>query len=84
MNFFAEWRDPGEDIVTLGYDVLCVILINGLFSFWQEYRAEKALAASIFCCRITPPHCATAMRCNCWYQNWCRSRQGIMFLTTVG
>ena len=29
----------------LGYAILGVILINGLFSFWQEYRAERALSA---------------------------------------
>ena len=45
LAFFAEWRDPGQGMATLGYAVLAVILINGLFSFWQEYRAEKALLA---------------------------------------
>jgi sodium/potassium-transporting ATPase subunit alpha len=45
LAFFAEWRDPGQGMATLGYAVLGVILINGLFSFWQEYRAGKALAA---------------------------------------
>ena len=29
-------------IVMLGFAILGVILVNGLFSFWQEYRAEKA------------------------------------------
>ena len=29
----------------LGVAILCVILINGLFSFWQEYKAERAVAA---------------------------------------
>lgn len=45
LAFFAEWRDPGQGMATLGYAVLGVILVNGLFSFWQEYRAEKALTA---------------------------------------
>ena len=45
LAFFAEWKDPGQGMATLGYAVLGVILVNGLFSFWQEYRAEKALAA---------------------------------------
>jgi sodium/potassium-transporting ATPase subunit alpha len=35
LAFVAELADPGKG----------VILVNGLFSFWQEYRAERALAA---------------------------------------
>ena len=45
LAFFAEWREPGQGMAILGYAVLCVILVNGLFSFFQEYRAEKALEA---------------------------------------
>ena len=45
LAFWAEWNDPGKGMVTLGLAILGVILINGLFSFWQEYRAEQALAA---------------------------------------
>ncbi|MDH5299481.1 MAG: HAD-IC family P-type ATPase, partial [Desulfobulbaceae bacterium] len=45
LAFFAESRDPGQGMATLGYAILGVILINGLFSFWQQYRAEQALAA---------------------------------------
>lgn len=43
--FFAEWRAPGAGMATLGFAILGVILVNGLFSFWQEYRAEQAMAA---------------------------------------
>lgn len=28
----------------LGWAIWAVVLINGVFSFWQEYRAERALA----------------------------------------
>jgi len=28
-----------------GYAILGVILINGMFSFWQQFRAERAIAA---------------------------------------
>ncbi len=58
LAFFAEWREPGQGMAALGYAVLGVILVNGLFSFWQEYRAEKALAAL----RDLLPQYATALR----------------------
>ena len=45
LAFVAEASDPGQGMATLGYAILGVILVNGLFSFWQEYRAEKALEA---------------------------------------
>ena len=45
LAFFAEWRDPGQGMATLGFAIIGVIVINGVFSFWQAYRAEQALAA---------------------------------------
>ena len=33
------------DMPQLGYAIFAVILINAVFSFWQEYKAEKALDA---------------------------------------
>jgi len=45
LAFLAEAFDPGEGMATLGWAILGVILVNGVFSFWQEYRAERALAA---------------------------------------
>ncbi len=45
LAFFAEYQEPGQGMGTLGAAILGVILINGLFSFWQEHRAEQALAA---------------------------------------
>jgi sodium/potassium-transporting ATPase subunit alpha len=45
LAFVAELADPGKGMATLGFAILGVILVNGLFSFWQEYRAERALAA---------------------------------------
>jgi sodium/potassium-transporting ATPase subunit alpha len=45
LAFFAEAMQPGGGMATLGYAVLGVILINGVFSFWQQYRAECAISA---------------------------------------
>ncbi|HRX55837.1 MAG TPA: cation-transporting P-type ATPase, partial [Verrucomicrobiales bacterium] len=43
LSFFAEWRQPGEGMMMLGFAITGVILINGVFSFWQAYRAGQAL-----------------------------------------
>jgi calcium-translocating P-type ATPase len=45
LAFFAESRSPGEGMWQLGLAIVTVIVINGAFSFWQEYRAEQAIAA---------------------------------------
>ena len=43
LAFFAEWREPGQGMATLGFAIVGVILINGVFSFWQAYAALKKL-----------------------------------------
>ncbi|MCU0972613.1 MAG: cation-transporting P-type ATPase [Burkholderiales bacterium] len=45
LAFAAEWHQPGEGMASLGVAIVGVIVLNGVFSFWQEYRAERALAA---------------------------------------
>jgi sodium/potassium-transporting ATPase subunit alpha len=45
LALLAAYYQPGEGMATLGAAIVGVILINGAFSFWQEYRAERALAA---------------------------------------
>ncbi len=45
LAFFAAWRKPGQDMTHVGYAIVIVILVSGLFSFWQEYRVERTLAA---------------------------------------
>ena len=45
LAFVAESFDPGQGMARLGVAIVGVILINGVFSFWQEYRAERAVAA---------------------------------------
>jgi sodium/potassium-transporting ATPase subunit alpha len=45
LAFAAEVSSPGEGMARIGYAIILVILISGLFSFWQEYRNEQTLAA---------------------------------------
>ena len=45
LAMFAEFRSPGSGMWQLGMAILAVILVNGVFSFLQEYRAERAIAA---------------------------------------
>jgi magnesium-transporting ATPase (P-type) len=45
LAWIAEWRQPGQGMAVLGAAIVGVILINGVFSFWQEYRAERAILA---------------------------------------
>jgi len=47
MALFAETRQPGQGMGTLAIAIVLVIVINGGFSFWQEYRSEKALESLI-------------------------------------
>ncbi len=45
LAFFAEWSDPGQGMAKIGYAIVAVIVVSGLFSFWQEFRVERTLAA---------------------------------------
>jgi calcium-translocating P-type ATPase len=45
LALVAEWRDPDQGMALLAAAIVGVILINGVFSFWQEFRAERAMAA---------------------------------------
>jgi sodium/potassium-transporting ATPase subunit alpha len=45
LAFVAEWSDPGHGMAKVGYAILAVIVVSGLFSFWQEFRVERTLAA---------------------------------------
>jgi Ca2+-transporting ATPase len=36
---------PGVDMPQLGWAIFCVIIVNAVFSFWQEFKAEKAIEA---------------------------------------
>ena len=45
LAFLAEAYDPGQGMAKVGYAVIAVIVVSAIFSFWQEYRAERTLAA---------------------------------------
>lgn len=44
LAFVAEWSAPGQGMAKIGYAIVAVILVSGVFSFWQEYRVERTLA----------------------------------------
>ncbi len=46
----------------LGWAIVIVIVLNGVFSFVQEYRAERATAALSRCCPTWPRWSATGAR----------------------
>ena len=45
LSFLSEYLHPGEGMLTLGLAIIAVIFINAVFTFIQEYRAERALEA---------------------------------------
>ena len=45
LSFLTEALHPGHGMVTLGWAILGVILINAVFTFVQEHKAERAVQA---------------------------------------
>ncbi len=45
LAFLADAMQPGEGMATLGWAILGVIVINAVFAFFQEYKAERAAQA---------------------------------------
>jgi magnesium-transporting ATPase (P-type) len=44
LAFGAEWSAPGQGMAKVGVAITIVIVVSGVFSFWQEHRAEQTLA----------------------------------------
>jgi len=45
LAFVADHFGPGQGMARLGVAIVGVIIVNGVFSFWQEYKAGRAVAA---------------------------------------
>jgi sodium/potassium-transporting ATPase subunit alpha len=45
LSFAADFMRPGEGMMTLGWAILGVIVVNAGFAFFQEYKAERAVQA---------------------------------------
>ncbi|WP_407280235.1 cation-transporting P-type ATPase [Aromatoleum evansii] len=45
LALIAHRFDPGQGMGALAAAIVGVIFVNGCFSFWQEYRAERAIEA---------------------------------------
>ncbi|MBI3938060.1 MAG: cation-transporting P-type ATPase [Betaproteobacteria bacterium] len=55
LAYAAELREPGGGMAALAAAIVGVIVVNGVFSFWQEYRAERAIYELA---KLLPSRCA--------------------------
>ncbi len=45
ISFIAAWFDPDSNMDSIGWAIIVVIVLNGFFGFYQEFRTEKSLEA---------------------------------------
>lgn len=43
ISFGVAWFDPASNMLPIGWAIVIVIVLNGAFGFYQEYRTEKSL-----------------------------------------
>lgn len=53
IALLMEHLTPGEGMARLALVIIAVIVVSGLFAFWQEFRAEREFAAL---CNLLPHH----------------------------
>lgn len=45
ISFVTAWFDPASNMLPIGWAIVIVIVLNGAFGFYQEFRTEKSLEA---------------------------------------
>ncbi len=45
ISFAIAWIDPASNMLPIGWAIVIVIVLNGAFGFYQEFRTEKSLEA---------------------------------------
>ncbi len=45
ISFAIAWIDPSSNMLPIGWAIVIVIVLNGIFGFYQEFRTEKSLEA---------------------------------------
>ena len=45
ISFATAWFDPASQMLSIGWAIVIVIVLNGSFGFYQEFRTEKSLEA---------------------------------------
>ena len=56
LSFIGEYIDPGKGNLYIGIALAGVVVINGTFTFIQEYQAEKTMESFR---QLLPPHART-------------------------
>ena len=72
LAFLAEWSDPGQGMAKVGYAIVTVILVSGLFSSGKNIASSERLRRYAACCRSRSKYCARARSAECRRSNWCR------------